>query len=548
MKPDELAAALNRMDNKQAKQLAELLGRPSPSQIAAQAREFAKRLDALLPAEVGKLAGGMRTDPASVLEQRAAVPPSLRPGWKRVFRYLPLATVLLTGAAGGLLAWKTGGLRLAGFWATVGFAAAFCGIMGLVIGLGIKIGRAVTNTPATADQALPAGAEMIGGGLAGLIWGGMLGALAWLASGVVGITVVGALLGLPLGFLLRYLLVSRRGNALQRAAGERMEAREWARAVALYERALRCHAITGAHNAIAVDLNNLGWCLSLWNNPAGDWGRAATYYAEAARHRQRARWPDEEGQAACFKNLGQLFSAKDNPGRDAKRAAAAYAQAARLYAACYKRDRQIDALFGVANCFLPTECPPGDWKVAAAVYEEAGRLAAKAGEKKPQGIALHAQAFCLLEGDAANQTEQTRSLLQRAARLRREAGDEAGAQMSESWLRQLAAAQPRESPAAQPAASAPDPAEEMALAVLHESPADQPSPTAPPDEGPRAGEEVQKARETAKSQEPTAQKEEPAFLAVTCQQCRKPLRVRAALAGKKIKCPHCGQVQPVAAP
>jgi hypothetical protein len=548
MKPEEFAAALNRMDDKQVKQLAELLGRPSPGQIAEAARAFAKRLDALLPAEVGKLAAAMRTAPASVLDQRTTLPPSLRPGWKRIFRYLPLAAVLLTGAGGGLLAWKTGGLRLAGFWATVGFVAAFCGIMGLVIGLGIKIGRAVTSTPATAGQALPAGAEMIGGGLAGLIWGGLLGALAWLASGVVGITVVGALFGIPMGFLLRYLLVSRHGNALQPAAAERMEAGEWDRALALYERSLRFHAITGTHNAIAVVLNNMGWCLSPWNNPAGDWARAATYYAEAARHRQRARWPDEEGQAGCFMNLGEVFSAKDNPRRDARRAAAAYAQAARLYSACYKRDRQSNALLSVAYCFRPTECPPGNWQVAAAVYEEAGRLAEKAGEKKLHGIALQSQAVSLLQGDAARQTEQSRSLIQRAARLRREAGDEAGAQAAETWLRQPAAAGPRESPAAQPAAAPPDPAEGLAPGIAHESPASRPFTTAPPDEVPRAGEDVPKATRTTQGKEAAEDKEMPAFLAVTCQQCRKPLRVRAALAGKKIKCPHCGHVQPVATP
>ena len=60
-----------------------------------------------------------------------------------------------------------------------------------------------------------------------------------------------------------------------------------------------------------------------------------------------------------------------------------------------------------------------------------------------------------------------------------------------------------------------------------------------PDKGPLQLLELEVVEEVASSTQPVAKSAEPAFFKLTCPGCGKKLRVKAALAGKKARCPQC---------
>lgn len=65
----------------------------------------------------------------------------------------------------------------------------------------------------------------------------------------------------------------------------------------------------------------------------------------------------------------------------------------------------------------------------------AAKLRGEIGDKAGQGRSLHELAFCMVRGKSANMTEEARKLFREAAALKRAAGDEKGAVVSESWLK-----------------------------------------------------------------------------------------------------------------
>ncbi|MBE7463804.1 MAG: serine/threonine protein kinase [Planctomycetes bacterium] len=168
-------------------------------------------------------------------------------------------------------------------------------------------------------------------------------------------------------------------------------------------------------------------------NPTGDWGQALALYVKSARAYESAG--DLVAQASSLRQYAWCLQPDHNPGGDWSRAAEVYAAAAALYE---KLNRPVDHALSLSDqgyCLSPQRNPRGNWEQTAKLYTQAVSLYSSRGRKLDMAICLHEQAYHLVKGQSENLTPAIQELFRRSAVLRREAGDEEGAKVSETWLK-----------------------------------------------------------------------------------------------------------------
>ncbi|MCZ7647608.1 MAG: hypothetical protein M5U26_20515 [Planctomycetota bacterium] len=232
--------------------------------------------------------------------------------------------------------------------------------------------------------------------------------------------------------LLRACQMQQRGYANSpeyRAQGD------WGRARGLFETAAGYFARAGDRAGQAQSLYQVGRSLQPDINLAGgDWTQAAACYAKGAGLLKDAGRP--HAQAYFLRQQAYCLQPERNPIGNWDTAAKLYNESGALEALHAHVFEQADCLCMQGYCLSPVRNPAGNWETSARFYEQASKIyAASENKKRLQGVCLHEIAYQRIRADKRNLTPETRELFRRAGALRREAGDEQGAQISESWLR-----------------------------------------------------------------------------------------------------------------
>jgi hypothetical protein len=442
MNPNQLANLFNNMDEKGAANFAAALNAMGATDEERRRKEeeaaLSQRLTRLLPLDVWQLVATPKLLEKLLPAEAVAWVPSRRLGrvaWVRLLYVLPMLTAVLGAVGGVALAWALSGLT-APFLDVLMWAAGIGAAAGAVVGLAVKIYRlGTTDGKAPADATLPAGGEIIAGGLCGAVFGAILGCAWWLINTDVGMAVCGGGLGaLAGGLLLRIPLgdLARRGQRLFQQAEKAAEEKQWQRAEELYTAAARLRAVAGKPSERWLTLHNFAWAMQPDRNPQGDWNRAAALVLEAALLGESAAVKDVGG---TFFNLADCLSPLNNPAGNWNGTAAALAKAARLRTLAGNKRCVGDSLWALAQSQRPDKNPAGNWATAAALFAEAGRAAEAAEDPKTQGVCLHQEAYCRMEGGTRSPDQEGRTLLERAVEVSRQAGDEESAKASASWLK-----------------------------------------------------------------------------------------------------------------
>lgn len=475
--PAAFAAALNRMDDKQVAALAAAFNRLGRYEAL---RKFDAKFRAMLPGWVSVAMPAVRKDPFPLPKGLQVPLPGSRVGWRRLAGFVPLAGAVL-GACAALATALIVGVKDVEFLPAVKLAAEVVGIAGAVIGGVIGLFSAIAEAGQASKRGEVApihGIFYVGvlqGGLIGLVVGAFWGLVWWLVNGTVGLTLAGFLGGWQLGYFAYRLAFVRKVDHLLAQAARRHAEGDWALCRQVCERAARLAGAMGDHARRAAALHRLAACLedcralgapaalalplyaeasalglraaaraqaasslcglaiSLMPSArsAGNWERSAPLLAESARLYADAF--EVTGLGTSLHHLGGCLDPQNNPAGDFTVAAALYAEAARWRDDPTARSGRADSLSCQAACLRPDLNPKGSWDKAADLFGEAGRAYGEAGHKAAAGLALHQQAFCLIHGNAPV-SPRARELFEQAVRLRREGGDEEGAQASAGWL------------------------------------------------------------------------------------------------------------------
>jgi len=208
----------------------------------------------------------------------------------------------------------------------------------------------------------------------------------------------------------------------------RNDAGDWNACAALYRQAAELRQSLGEDRDLSNTLSNLGWLLAMGTNPFRDPVEGVRALEQAVELKRKTG--DTVGEGICLNNLALAFQPTSNPEGSWDKAIETFQAALALQEGV---DNAITAK-NLAECFLPTNNPGGDWQQAGEYYRQASELFRGVNQLKNSGECLHQTAYCLIRGDGANMTEETWNMFHLAAQLKRQAGDLAGAKISESWL------------------------------------------------------------------------------------------------------------------
>jgi serine/threonine protein kinase len=208
---------------------------------------------------------------------------------------------------------------------------------------------------------------------------------------------------------------------------------DWVRAASVYELAAGLREKTENKLRRALDLSQMAICLSPDHCTSGNWANCGKLFEDSAA--LYGELDDKKSLASCLRSAANCYRTSHSEGNYNK-AAILYERAAPLFEQLKDFKSQAESLADFAYCLTPSRnLSNGNWSRAAELCNKAAAISEQIDDKKRQGIYLQQQAISLIREDAKNLTPEIRALIQKAATLRRQAGDEVGAKDAETWLR-----------------------------------------------------------------------------------------------------------------
>lgn len=174
-------------------------------------------------------------------------------------------------------------------------------------------------------------------------------------------------------------------------------------------------------------------CMRKDKNPNGDWSKAAALYASAAQ--VFLTLGDKKNQAEALAREAQCWEPNTNPAGTPRQVAMLYGRAAQLHGELGNKKQQADYLSLQGTTLFKAKMLPKAFEQAEEIFRRAAALYGEAGEKKAQGVSVLNQALSLAKGEKKGVNAEVRALLQQAAALCRESGDESNAKLAESWMK-----------------------------------------------------------------------------------------------------------------
>lgn len=224
--------------------------------------------------------------------------------------------------------------------------------------------------------------------------------------------------------------LERQGRALKADTNPKGD---WAKAADSFKAASEIYLQADRKDDLARVVVQHADCWRKDKNPSGDWSKAAALYASAGQ--VFAALGDKKNQAEALAHEAQCWDPAANPAGTPRQVAMLYGRAAQLHGELGNKKQQADYLSLQGATLFKAKALPKNFEQAEEVFRRAAALYGDSGEKKAQAVCLLNQALSLAKGEKKNVNAQSRDLLQQSATLSREAGDEAGAKLVESWMK-----------------------------------------------------------------------------------------------------------------
>ncbi|MEI6232311.1 MAG: protein kinase [Planctomycetota bacterium] len=209
---------------------------------------------------------------------------------------------------------------------------------------------------------------------------------------------------------------------------------DWTKALEAFKSAAAIYQELDDKDDLARATIEQGDCLRKDNNQNGDWGLAAGLYSSATVL-LGGGVGDKKTLAETISKHAACLDPDLNPAGDARQAAAMYGRAASMLAETGNKRAAADNFSRQATCLSKEKTTPAAADRTADIFKRAAVLYEELGEKKLQGLCIFNQAACLIRSKKSNLTLETRALFQRAAKISKEAGDEATQKLAEDLLK-----------------------------------------------------------------------------------------------------------------